>query len=121
MMLLGCEKVGPKLHFFATLMVAVGTLGSAFWILSVNSWIHTPAGFAINDVGPFVPVDWWPAIFNPSFPYRLVHMVLAADLTTALVVAAVGAWHRLVRHPVGRRLRRAGHCRDDHSRASLRD
>ncbi|MGY6646180.1 MAG: cytochrome ubiquinol oxidase subunit I [Salinarimonas sp.] len=94
-MLFGREKVGPKLHFFATLMVAIGTLGSAFWILSVNSWMQTPAGFAINDVGQFVPADWWAAIFNPSFPYRLVHMVLAAYLTTALVVGAVGAWHLL--------------------------
>ena len=94
-MLFGREKVGPKLHFFATLMVAIGTLGSAFWILSVNSWMQTPAGYAINDAGQFVPADWWAAIFNPSFPYRLVHMVLAAYLTTALVVGAVGAWHLL--------------------------
>ncbi len=94
-MLFGLNKVGPKLHFFATLMVAVGTLFSAFWILSVNSWMQTPAGFAINDVGQFVPVDWWAVVFNPSFPYRLVHMVLAAYLTTAFVVGAVGAWHLL--------------------------
>ncbi len=94
-MLFGREKVGPRLHFFATLMVAVGTLGSAFWILSVNSWMQTPAGYAINDVGQFVPDDWWAVIFNPSFPYRLVHMVMAAYLTTALVVGAVGAWHLL--------------------------
>jgi cytochrome bd ubiquinol oxidase subunit I len=94
-MLFGRSRVGPKLHFFATLMVAIGTLGSAFWILSVNSWMHTPAGYAINDVGQFVPADWWAVIFNPSFPYRLVHMVFAAYLTTALVVGAVAAWHLL--------------------------
>lgn len=94
-MLFGRQKVGPKLHFVATLMVAVGTLGSAFWILSVNSWMQTPQGHAINDVGQFVPVDWWAIVFNPSFPYRLVHMVLAAYLTTALVVGAVGGWHLL--------------------------
>ncbi|MFW6028273.1 MAG: cytochrome ubiquinol oxidase subunit I, partial [bacterium] len=94
-MLFGRDKVGPKLHFFATLMVAVGTLGSAFWILSVNSWMHTPQGHAMNDVGQFVPVDWRAIVFNPSFPYRLVHMVLAAYLTTALVVGAVGGWHLL--------------------------
>jgi len=94
-MLFGREKVGPKLHFVATLMVAVGTLGSAFWILSVNSWMQTPQGHAMNDVGQFVPVDWWAIVFNPSFPYRLVHMVLAAYLTTALVVGAVGGWHLL--------------------------
>ena len=94
-MLFGLNRVGRKLHFFATLMVAVGTLASAFWILSVNSWMQTPAGFAVNDAGQFVAVDWWAAIFNPSFPYRLAHMVLAAYLTTALVVGGVGAWHLL--------------------------
>ncbi len=94
-MLFGMKRVGPRLHFLATLMVAVGTLSSAFWILSVNSWMHTPAGYAINEAGQFVPADWIEAIFNPSFPYRLVHMVLAAYLTTALVVGAVGAWHLL--------------------------
>lgn len=94
-MLFGRDKVGRSLHFFATLMVAVGTLLSAFWILSVNSWMHTPAGYAINEQGQFVPVDWWAVVFNPSFPYRLVHMVLAAYLTTAFVVGAVGAWHLL--------------------------
>ena len=57
--------------------------------------MQTPAGYAINDVGQFVPDDWWAIIFNPSFPYRLVHMVLAAYLTTAFVVGAVGAWHLL--------------------------
>ena len=94
-MLFGRNKVGPNLHFFATLMVAVGTLGSAFWILAVNSWMQTPAGHVVNEVGQFVPDDWMAVIFNPSFPYRLVHMVLAAYLTTAFVVGAVGAWHLL--------------------------
>ncbi|HLS59029.1 MAG TPA: cytochrome ubiquinol oxidase subunit I [Paracoccaceae bacterium] len=94
-MLFGRSKVGPKLHFLATLMVAIGTLGSAFWILSANSWMHTPQGAEVNEVGEFVPIDWWAVIFNPSFPYRLVHMVLAAYLTTALVVGAVGGWHLL--------------------------
>jgi cytochrome d ubiquinol oxidase subunit I len=94
-MLFGYNRVGPKLHLFATAMVAVGTLGSAFWILSVNSWMQTPAGYAINEAGQFVPQDWWAIVFNPSFPYRLVHMVLAAYLTTAFVVGAVGAWHLL--------------------------
>ncbi len=94
-MLFGREKVGPRLHFFATLMVAVGTFFSAFWILSANSWMQTPAGYAINDKGQFVPQDWLAIIFNPSFPYRLTHMVLAAYLTTALVVGATGAYHLL--------------------------
>lgn len=94
-MLFGRERVGPKPHFFATLMVAVGTLSSAFWILAANSWMQTPAGYAVNDAGQFTVVDWWAVIFNPSFPYRLVHMVLAAYLTTAFVVGAVGAYHLL--------------------------
>ena len=101
-MLFGRNRVGPGLHFFATLMVAFGTLISATWILSVNSWMQTPAGFAMNDVGQFVPVDWWKIVFNPSFPYRLVHMVIAAYLTTAFVVGAVGARH-LVRNTAPRR------------------
>lgn len=94
-MLFGLKRVGPKLHFLATLMVAIGTLISAFWILSANSWMQTPAGYAVNGDGQFVAADWWRVIFNPSFPYRLVHMVLAAYLTTALVVGAVGAFHLL--------------------------
>src|SRR3954471_16999532 len=94
-MLFGLERVGPRLHFLATLMVAIGTLTSAFWILSANSWMQTPTGYAINADGQFVAVDWLELIFNPSFPYRLVHMVLAAYLTTALAVGAVGAWHLL--------------------------
>ena len=94
-MLFGRERVGEKLHMFATAMVAFGTLMSATWILSVNSWMQTPAGYGINDVGQYVPEDWWAIIFNPSFLPRLVHMVLAAFLTTSLVVGAVGAWHLL--------------------------
>jgi cytochrome d ubiquinol oxidase subunit I len=96
-MLFGLKRVGPTLHFIATLAVAVGTCISAFWIISANSWMQTPQGFAINAAGQFVPVDWLKIIFNPSFPYRLVHTVLAAYLTTALVVGAVGGWH-LLRH-----------------------
>ncbi|MEZ5779183.1 MAG: cytochrome ubiquinol oxidase subunit I [Paracoccaceae bacterium] len=94
-MLFGRERVGNGLHMFATAMVAFGTLMSATWILAVNSWMQTPQGFAMNEVGQFVPQDWWAIIFTPSFPYRLVHMVLAAYLTTAFVVGAVGAWHLL--------------------------
>jgi len=95
-MLFGISKVGKGLHFFATCMVALGTLISATWIISVNSWMQTPVGFAINARGQFVPAgSWLPIIFNPSFPYRLTHTVIAAYLTTALVVGAVGAWHLL--------------------------
>lgn len=96
-MLFGRERVGPSLHMFATAMVAIGTLMSATWILSVNSWMQTPQGYLINDVGQFVPDDWWAIVFNPSFPYRLAHMVLAAFLTVAFVVGATGAWHLLKR------------------------
>jgi cytochrome bd ubiquinol oxidase subunit I len=95
-MLFGMRKVGPGLHFGATLMVAIGTLISAFWILSANSWMHTPTGHLITPDGRFVPGPSWLAIiFNPSFPYRLAHTVIAAYLTTAFVVGAVGAWHLL--------------------------
>lgn len=94
-MLFGRERVGPALHMLATAMVAFGTLMSATWILAVNSWMQTPAGFEINEVGQFTPIDWWQIIFNPSFPYRLIHMVLAAYLTTAFVVAGVAGWHLL--------------------------
>jgi cytochrome bd ubiquinol oxidase subunit I len=95
-MLFGMNRVGKGLHFAATCMVALGTFISAFWILSVNSWMQTPVGWAINDVGQFVPAaGWWEIIFNPSFPYRLVHTVIGAYLTTALVVGGVAAWHLL--------------------------
>jgi cytochrome bd ubiquinol oxidase subunit I len=94
-MLFGMKKVGKRLHFGATLMVAVGTFISAFWILSVNSWMQTPTGHSINADGQFVPERWLAIVFNPSFPYRLVHTVTAAYLTTALAVGAVGAWHLL--------------------------
>ena len=93
-MLFGWRKVGPGLHFFSTVMVALGTLVSATWILASNSWMQTPQGFEIvNNV--VVPVDWFRVIFNPSFPYRLAHMTVAAFLATALFVGASGAWHLL--------------------------
>lgn len=95
-MLFGMKKVGRRLHFTATLLVAIGTFISAFWILSVNSWMQTPAGHVVMPDGRFFPgPSWLPIIFTPSFPYRLVHTVIAAYLTTALVVGAVGAWHLL--------------------------
>lgn len=95
-MLFGLTKVGPKLHFLATCMVALGTLISATWILSANSWMQTPTGFAFNAAGQFVPKgSWFDIIFNPSFPFRLVHTVIAAFLTTSLAVGGVGAWHLL--------------------------
>jgi cytochrome d ubiquinol oxidase subunit I len=94
-MLFGMERVGPRLHSAATYIVAVGTLVSAFWILSVNSWMQTPAGFTIAADGRFLPESWLEIIFNPSFFVRLPHMVLASYLSVAFVVGATGAWHLL--------------------------
>jgi len=93
-MLFGLHRVGPKLHFFATCMVAVGTLLSASWILSANSWMQTPAGVAIHD-GHLTVVNWRDVVVNPSWPYRLPHMVMAAYLTASFMVAGVGAWYLL--------------------------
>ncbi|WP_032081161.1 cytochrome ubiquinol oxidase subunit I [Vibrio fluvialis] len=93
-MLFGWHKVSRRMHFFATVMVAIGTLISTFWILSSNSWMQTPRGIEIVD-GRVVPVDWFKIVFNPSFPYRLAHMALAAFLSTAFFVAASAAWHLL--------------------------
>ncbi|TCK39510.1 cytochrome bd-I ubiquinol oxidase subunit 1 apoprotein [Paraburkholderia sp. BL8N3] len=93
-MLFGWNKVGKKAHFGATLMVAIGTLISTFWILASNSWMQTPQGFRVEN-GQVVPVDWFAIIFNPSFPYRLAHMAIAAFIVAGLVVAATGAWHLL--------------------------
>ena len=94
-MLFGWKKVGPRLHFLATVLVAVGTTISAFWILSANSWMQTPQGFQIMADGRFEATDYWQVIFNPSFPSRLIHMLLAAFLTTGLVVGAASAYRLL--------------------------
>ncbi len=95
-MLFGRQKVGETLHFLATCIVAFGTLLSAFWILAVNSWMQTPAGFRLEPgTGRMLPSDWAAIIFNPSFPVRLPHMVLASYLSVAFVVGATGAWHLL--------------------------
>ncbi|OYX48225.1 MAG: cytochrome ubiquinol oxidase subunit I [Alphaproteobacteria bacterium 32-64-14] len=91
-MLFGWKKVGPKLHFFATCMVAIGTLISSFWILAANSWMQTPQGFDFAADGTMVATDFMQVIFNPSLPTRLMHMVLAAFLTTAMVVAGASAF-----------------------------
>ncbi|AVF34788.1 cytochrome ubiquinol oxidase subunit I [Rahnella sikkimica] len=93
-MLFGWNRVGPGLHFFATCMVALGTLMSTFWILASNSWMQTPQGFEIVN-NQVVPVDWLKVIFNPSFPYRLLHMTTAAFLSSAFFVGASAAWHLL--------------------------
>lgn len=90
-MLFGWGRVSVRMHFAATLIVAIGTLISAFWILSANSWMQTPQGYSVGPDGRLNPLNWLQIIFNPSFPYRLTHMVTAAYLTTAFVVGGVGA------------------------------
>src|SRR3954469_15331798 len=89
-MLFGWRRISPRLHFFATCMVALGTLISTFWIISANSWMHTPAGYQIVN-GVFEPQSWLHIIFNPSFPVRLAHMVLGAYITTCFVIGGVSA------------------------------
>ena len=93
-LLFGRRLVPPWAHLVAALMVAGGTLFSTFWILSTNSWMQTPAGYEIID-GRFFPQDWLKIIFNPSFPYRLAHTVVAFYVTTGFVVIGVGAWYLL--------------------------
>ena len=90
-MLFGWDRVGDRLHFVSTCMVAIGTLISAFWILSANSWMQTPDGFVVEN-GRAIATDWWKVIFNPSFPIRYAHMVLGCFLTTAFAVAGMSAW-----------------------------
>jgi len=107
-MLLGWKKVGPGLHFTATCLVALGTLVSAFWIISANSWMQAPAGSVVLPGGKLLAVDWMAVIFSPTFPERLVHMVLAAFLATALMVGAGSAFALL-----------KGHSRDE-SKIALR-
>lgn len=92
-MLFGWNRVSSRMHFASTCIVAVGTLISAFWIIAANSWMQTPAGFTIGENGLLYPTNWLEIIFNPSFPYRFIHMVTAAYLTTAFVVGGVGAFY----------------------------
>lgn len=93
-MLFGYRRVPNWLHTVATLLVAFGTTMSAFWILVLNSWMHTPAGFEMRD-GVAYATDWWAIVFNPSMPYRLTHMLLASGLTAAFLVAGLSAWRWL--------------------------
>lgn len=92
-MLFGWGRVSKRMHFVSTCIVAVGTLISAFWILSANSWMQTPQGFEVGADGRLMPTNWLEVIFNPSFPYRFAHMITAAYLTTAFVVGGVGAFY----------------------------
>jgi len=92
-MLFGWGRVSKGMHFASTVIVAIGTIISAFWILAANSWMQTPQGFEIGADGILYPTNWIEIIFNPSFPYRFFHMVNAAYLTTAFVVGGIGAWY----------------------------
>ena len=92
-MLFGWNRVSEKMHFASTIIVALGTCISAFWILSANSWMQTPQGFIIGDNGIIYPENWIAIVFNPSFPYRLAHMLTAAFLTTCFVIGGVGGWY----------------------------
>ncbi|MCP4746759.1 MAG: cytochrome ubiquinol oxidase subunit I [Desulfobacteraceae bacterium] len=92
-MLFGWNRVSKKMHFASTLIVATGTLISAFWILSANSWMQTPAGFRVGEHSLLYPTNWMQVIFNPSFPYRFIHMTTAAYLTTAFAVGGIGAFY----------------------------
>jgi cytochrome d ubiquinol oxidase subunit I len=93
-MLFGRGRVSEKVHLLATLFVALGTTLSAFWILSLNSWMQTPTGYEIVD-GRFVPADWFAIVFNPSFPYRFAHKLLASTLTASFLIAGLCAWQLL--------------------------
>lgn len=93
-MLFGWNRVSNRVHTFATILVAFGTTLSAFWILALNSWMQTPAGFEMRD-GVAHATDWWAIVFNPSMPYRLAHMLLASGLTVAFLVAGVSAYRHL--------------------------
>ncbi|MDI9638216.1 cytochrome ubiquinol oxidase subunit I [Geitlerinema splendidum] len=94
-MIFGWDRVTARMHFLSTIIVAVGTVISAFWILSANSWMQTPTGYEIGADNLFLPLNWLDIIFNPSFLYRLFHMVTAAYLTTAFFVGGIGAWYLL--------------------------
>ncbi len=93
-MLFGQHRVPPWVHTTATFLVAVGTTLSAFWILALNSWMHTPAGFELKE-GVAYPTDWLAIIFNPSFPYRFTHMLLASCLTACFFIAGISAFRIL--------------------------
>jgi len=92
-MLFGWNRVSPRMHFTATVIVAAGTLISAFWILSANSWMQTPQGFRVGQDGLLYPTNWLQVIFNPSFPFRFVHMVTAVYLAIAFTVPGIGAFY----------------------------
>jgi len=93
-MLFGMNRVPGWVHIFASAMVAIGTTLSAFWILALNSWMQTPAGQVMQG-GQMIAGDWWQVLFNPSFPFRFTHMLIASGLTASFVVAGLSAWRLL--------------------------
>src|SRR5258706_240344 len=93
-MLFGMERVSGRMHVASSLIVAFGTTVSAFWILALNSWMHTPAGH-VQEFGEIIAGSWLAVIFNPSFPYRLAHMLLASGITASFLVAGLSAWRLL--------------------------
>ena len=93
-MLFGQGRVSPRIHTLATVIVAIGTTLSAFWILALNSWMHTPTGFEMRD-GVAFPLSWFEIIFNPSFPYRMIHVLIASGLTAAFLIAGISAYRLL--------------------------
>jgi cytochrome d ubiquinol oxidase subunit I len=93
-MLFGINRVSRRVHTLATLLVAIGTSLSAFWILALNSWMQTPTGFEMRD-GVAFPLSWWDVIFNPSFPYRFTHMMIASGLTASFLIAGISAYRIL--------------------------
>jgi cytochrome d ubiquinol oxidase subunit I len=93
-MLFGMERVSTRVHMLSAVMVALGTTLSAFWILALNSWMQTPAGH-VMDGDALIAGDWVAVIFNPSFPYRFTHMMLASGLTASFLVAGLSAWRLL--------------------------
>jgi cytochrome d ubiquinol oxidase subunit I len=93
-MLFGMNRVPDWLHITSATLVAAGTTVSAFWILALNSWMHTPTGHTLEG-GQWIAADWWAVIFNPSFPYRLTHMLIASGLTASFVIAGLSAWRLL--------------------------
>lgn len=97
-MLFGIDRVSNRMHTIATFLVAFGTSMSAFWIIALNSWMQTPVGFEMRQVGDTMkafPLDWWAIIFNPSMPYRLSHMLIASGLTAAFLIAGISAYRIL--------------------------
>ena len=98
-MLLGWNRVNRKIHFFATFMVALGTLISSTWILGANSWLHTPAGYAVKN-GQYYIVNWWHAMFNPAFFIRYPHMVLASMFAASFLIAGISAWYLLKKRDI---------------------